>query len=212
MRPIAMLAYDLFSNVYDASFAGLYAEHRRLAATALELRPGAVVLDVPCGTGQSFEALATAVGDTGLVLGVDASAGMLRRAQTRVQRRAWPQIRTLQADAATLDRAALERAAQCALSITHLHIFLGMSVFSDMEAVFERLWDMLAPGGRCAIVDVHTPQLGLQGWLVNKLAGAEIRRRFWEPLERVASQFRRSDLPLRARHGGQIMLAQGIKH
>jgi ubiquinone/menaquinone biosynthesis C-methylase UbiE len=207
-----MSGYDLFSNIYDAALAPLYAEHRRLAIAALELRPGAVVLDVPCGTGQSFDALAAAVGVSGLVLGVDASAGMLRRARVRVARGGWPQVRLLEADAARLDRAALEAAAQRSLSITHLHVFLGMSVFAEMETTFEQLWDLLAPGGRCVIVDVHTPHLGLQGRLVNKLAGAEIRRRFWEPLQLVANEFRRCDLPLRARHGGQIMLAQGVKH
>jgi ubiquinone/menaquinone biosynthesis C-methylase UbiE len=207
-----MSAYDLFANFYDASLEKLYAEQRRRAVAALELRRGAVVLDVPCGTGQSFDELAAAVGEDGLVLGVDASAGMLRRARTRSERRAWPQVRTLQADAAQLDRGMLESAAQRPVEISHLHVFLGMSVFPEMETTFERLWDLLAPGGRCVIVDVHTPHLGLQGWLVNKLAGAEIRRRFWEPLERVASEFRRSDLPLRAQHGGQIMLAQGNKH
>jgi ubiquinone/menaquinone biosynthesis C-methylase UbiE len=209
---IAMSGYDLFSNIYDAALATLYAEHRQLAVAALELRPGAVVLDVPCGTGQSFAALAAAVGDRGLVLGVDASAGMLRRARARSARADLVQVRLLQADAAKLDRVALESAAERALVITHLHVFLGMSVFAEMETTFEQLWDLLAPGGRCVIVDVHTPHLGLQGQLVNKLAGADIRRRFWEPLQLVANEFRRCDLPLRARHGGQIMLAQGVKH
>jgi ubiquinone/menaquinone biosynthesis C-methylase UbiE len=206
-----MSAYDLFANFYDASLEKLYAQQRKLALAALEVRPGAVVLDVPCGTGQSFDGLAAAVGAGGLVLGVDISAGMLRRAQMRIQQRAWQHVHTQQADAAQLDRATLENAAERKLEISRLHVFLGMSVFPEMETTFERLWDLLAPDGRCVIVDVHTPRLGLHGWLVNKLAGAEIRRRFWEPLERVASDFRRSDLPLRAQHGGQIMLAQGIK-
>jgi hypothetical protein len=51
----------------------------------------------------------------------------------------------------------------------------------------------------------------LQGWLVNQLAQADIRRRFWEPLERVAVGFERMDLPYRKQHGGQILLATGVK-
>jgi hypothetical protein len=80
-----------------------------------------------------------------------------------------------------------------------------------MERAFERLWAVLAPGGRCVLVDVHAERLGLQSWLVNQLAQADIRRRFWEPLERVAVGFERMDLPYRKQHGGQILLATGVK-
>ena len=211
MMPGAMGAYDLFSNFYDASLEKLYAEHRQLAVQALAPTPGAVVLDVPCGTGQSFDALASAVGANGLILGIDASAGMLRRAQTRIDKRGLTGVHVHAADAAKLDKAVLAAAAGRTLAINHLHVFLGMSVFPEMQATFERLWALLEPGGRCVLVDVHSAELGLQGWLVNRLAGAEIRRRFWEPLERVAQDFQRTDLPFRKQHGGQIMLAQGTK-
>src|SRR5215510_7572191 len=98
----AMGAYDLFSNFYDASLEKLYAEHRQLAVAALAPAAGSVVLDVPCGTGQSFDALASAVGASGLILGVDASAGMLRRAQARIDQRGLTQVRVHAADAAKL--------------------------------------------------------------------------------------------------------------
>ena len=207
----AVGAYDLFSNFYDASLERLYAEHRRLAVQALRLRPGAVVLDVPCGTGQSFDALSHATGVQGLLLGVDASEGMLRRARQRAAARSLTTVRVVTADAAQLTQADLDAAAGRSVSVSHLHVFLGMSVFSAMESTFQHLWSLLAPGGRCVLVDVHAPRLGLQGWLVNKLARAEIRRRFWEPLELSARDFQRSDLPFRAQHGGQIMLATGKK-
>ena len=54
--------------------------------------------------------------------------------------------------------------------ITHLHVFLGMSVFSEMQATFTHLWELLEPGGRCVLVDVHAERLGVQGWLVNQMA------------------------------------------
>jgi hypothetical protein len=86
-----------------------------------------------------------------------------------------------------------------------------MSVFSDMRATFDNLWKLLAPGGVCVLVDVYSERLGVQGFLVNQIARAEIRRRFWEPLERVAQNFERHDLPYNRQHGGQIMLASGRK-
>lgn len=199
--------YDLFANFYDASLEPLYAEQRVLAAGALELTPSSVVLDVPCGTGQSFAPLARA----GVVLGVDASAGMLGRAAARVTKLQLSNVQLVEARADQLVQAQLTAAVGRELQIDRLHVFLGMTVFEDPEAAFSKLWELLAPGGICVLVDVHAEKLGVQGWLVNQIARAEIRRRFWEPLERVAANFERRDLPFNKQHGGQIMLARGRK-
>ena len=203
-----MAFYDLFANIYDASLERAYAEQRRLAVEALALVPGAVVLDVPCGTGQSFELIGSQLGAEGLLLAGDASAGMLRRAEARAGKLP---IRCFRADAASLDAQQLTAAAGRRVTPTRLHVFLGMTVFSDMQRCFDQLWSLLAPGGVCVLVDVHSEQLGVQGWLVNQIARADIRRRFWEPLERVAQNFERRPLPYNRQHGGQIMLACGRK-
>jgi ubiquinone/menaquinone biosynthesis C-methylase UbiE len=203
--------YDVFANFYDASLEPLYAEHRSLAVEALALAPGSVVLDVPCGTGQSFDLLAQQLGPDGLAIGVDASAGMSRRAAARIAERGFSNVRVIQANAGEISPPQLEAAAGRAVAATHLHVFLGMSVFTDPEATFARLWQLLAPGGICVLVDVYAARLSFQGWMVNQLARAEIRRKFWEPLERVASGFERRPLPYRKQHGGQITLARGTK-
>ena len=66
--------YERFqaSNGYAALAADLVA--------ALSLMPGASVLDVGCGTGAATVAAQKAVGARGLVLGLDVSLAMLRRA------------------------------------------------------------------------------------------------------------------------------------
>ncbi|HKU39475.1 MAG TPA: methyltransferase domain-containing protein [Polyangiales bacterium] len=202
-----MAFYDVFANVYDASLERLYAPHRVLAAEALALEPSAIVLDVPCGTGQSFEVITKQLGPGGLLLGVDASAGMLRRARAR----SVANVCCVEGNAATLTLEQLASAAGRKVVPTRLHVFLGMSVFDDMQATFDNLWRLLAPGGSCVLVDVYTERLGVQGWLVNQIARADIRRKFWQPLEAVAQNFSRRDLPYERQHGGQIMLACGRK-
>lgn len=47
--------------------------------------------------------------------------------------------------------------------------------------------------------------------MVQWLARADLRRRFWEPLERAGVGFTREDLPFDRRHGGQIMMAAADK-
>lgn len=204
--------YDFFSNFYDASLEKVYAPARAIAAESLDLHRDSVVLDVPCGTGQSFQPIASRLGPAGKLHAVDASAGMLARARKRASHTGGaPAIALTLGDASQLSASQLQARADGALAVTHLHVFLGMSVFSDMHATFAALWELLAPGGVCVLVDVHAEQLGLQGRLVNLIARADIRRRFWEPLERVSTAFERRDLPFDSRHGGQIMLARGIK-
>lgn len=201
-----MAWYDFFSAFYDASLERHYREQRVLAAAALDLKPGGVVLDLPCGTGQSFPGLCAGVGATGRVLGVDLSAGMLRQAQGRVARSGLAGVTLVRADAAHLELSALG-----GVRPDRLHIFLGMSVFPDPAATFGQLWSLLAPGGRCVLVDCHAETLSFQGRMVNLLAGADIRRRSWEPLEAVGAAFERRPLPSLPLHGGQLFLATALK-
>lgn len=195
------MGYGLFSRFYDASLEKLYRDARVAAADALQLGGGERVLDAPCGTGQSLDALVAGVGPTGEVVGVDVNAGMLRVCRQRIERAGWANVTVQQADLATYDAAPFDR----------LHVFLGLSVVSDPAAVFAHVWSLLRPGGRCVIVDVFADRVGLQGRLVNWTAGADIRRRSWELLEQVASDFSRRDLPSKWQHGGTLFLAAGTK-
>lgn len=202
-----MAWYDVFAPFYDASVEMHYRSQRALAAEALQLGPTSAVLDVPCGTGQSLPHLA-APGRR--IVGADLSEGMLRQARNRVERAGWDAT-IVHADALTLDRAALDAAVGAPFVPDRLHVFLGMSVFPDLEATFANLWSLLAPGGRCVLVDVHAERLGPNGRLVNWIAGADITRRFWEPLERVGEGFERRALPSSIVHGGTLWLATATK-
>lgn len=203
--------YDWFAKFYDDSLEPLYREQRAAAVTALRARPGQTILDLPCGTGQSLDGLAPAVGPDGRVLAADLSQGMLRRAGERAAKRGYTQVRLLHADAHTIDAAALAAAAGHPVRVDRLHIFLGLTAFPRWEAAFEHLWGLLAPGGRCVVVDVYAARLGLQGRMVNLVARADIRRPVWAPLEHLAHGFERVPLPSRPQHGGQIFLASGDK-
>lgn len=203
--------YDFFSRFYDRSLEPLYREQRRLAAEALALAPGQVVLDLPCGTGQSFDELAPRVGPEGALLGVDRSAGMLGKAAARVHAAGWAHVHLLQRDVHGLDAAAVEQALARPRALDRLHIFLGLSALPEWQRAFEHLWTMLAPGGRCVIVDVHAARPDLQGRMVNLVARADIRRQTWTVLERLACNYSRIELPSQKQHGGQLFLASGDK-
>jgi demethylmenaquinone methyltransferase/2-methoxy-6-polyprenyl-1,4-benzoquinol methylase len=196
-----MLGYDTFSRFYDASVERLYVEARAAAVEALDLSGATCVLDAPTGTGQSLPGLRAAMPAEAALIGLDFSAGMLAKAQAR----SVPGARLVQADVRAVDLAALGRTEP----VDRLHVFLGLSVFPDWEVAFERLWGLLAPGGRCVVVDVHADPPGVQGRMVQWTAGADLRRRTWEPLRRLAEGYEERPLSQRWEHGGRIFLASG---
>jgi SAM-dependent methyltransferase len=89
-------AYGGFSDVDATGASGEYAslldairaqpavrEWKERTFAALEPRPGAVLLDLGCGTGEDVLALARLVAPGGRAIGVDASAAMVAEARRR---------------------------------------------------------------------------------------------------------------------------------
>lgn len=203
--------YDLFASFYDSSLEALYVDARAAATKALRVQPGMRVLDLPCGTGQSFDTLVPAVGDEGTVVGVDLSRGMLRKAERRVEANGWSNVLLEESGVIELDAQRVEELLGRA-HVERVHVFLGMTAFPDPQAAFDNLWSLLAPGGRMVIVDVYAESPTFQGRMVNLVARADIRRRVWEPLEAVGTAFEREELPSKPQHGGTLVLATATKN
>jgi SAM-dependent methyltransferase len=114
----------------------------RAACDALELAPGARVLDIGCGCGQTLLDLAARVGPSGRVTGVDVSEPMLAIARERCAGTA--QIEIALGDAATH--------ALPAASYDALFSRFGVMFFAEPIAAFTHLRRALAPGGKLAFV------------------------------------------------------------
>ena len=166
------------------------------------------MLDLPCGTGQSFKALHEGIRPEGRYVGVDASRGMLSRAKLRG--RGHETAHFLQADARTFSGTDLE-AQGLPPQVDRLHVFLGLTTFADWEQAWGNLWSLLRPGGRFVVVDVFNDRPGLQGRMVEIMAQADLSRRAWSPIEAVAEGFDRQTLSNEAVFGGELWLACGRK-
>ena len=89
--------FDCCLGVRSSRLVRMVEGLRKRAVARLELRPGQTVIDVGCGTGDSFARLVSAVGARGCVVGVDQSGGMLERAARRISAQGWTNVQLLEA-------------------------------------------------------------------------------------------------------------------
>lgn len=116
----------------------------RAAMGVLAPAPGERVIDIGCGCGQTTADLASRVGASGDVLGIDVSGPMLAVARRRQHGRGAAGTRFLEADAQTH---AFERGEADAVFSR-----FGVMFFDDPIAAFRNIRAALRPAGRMAFV------------------------------------------------------------
>jgi ubiquinone/menaquinone biosynthesis C-methylase UbiE len=139
--------YDRVARFYR-TFEPLYLifpPARRRAVAALGLKHGDVVLEIGAGTGRNFPYLVEAVGPSGAVIGVDASAGMLAEARKLIDREGWSNVELIRADATRLQ---LEREVDAVL------FSLSYSALPEPRPALAAAWQRLRPGGRAVVMDL----------------------------------------------------------
>ena len=132
--------YSLFEPVYL-----IFPPARRRAVLALDLKAGDVVLEIGAGTGRNFRYMLEAVGPTGTVIGVDASAGMLAEAEKLIEREGWSNVELLRQDAAQLE---LEHDVDAVL------FSLSYSAMPEPRPALASAWQRLRAGGRVVVMDL----------------------------------------------------------
>jgi SAM-dependent methyltransferase len=112
------------------------------AMDRLRLGPGAAVLDVGCGTGQTLLQLADRVGPDGQVIGVDIAPLLLDVARQRTS--LVPNVRLIEADAQVLTLPVA--------SVDAVYSRFGVMGFAGPVAAFANLRRILGPRGQLAFV------------------------------------------------------------
>jgi len=134
----------------------LFPSARRMAVTALELKPGDTVVELGAGTGRNLPYLVDAVGPEGAVIAVDASAGMLAEARRLIARRGWSNVELIEGDAA---RVKLDREVDAVL------FSLSYSVLPEPEVTLARAWERMRPTARLVVMDAGLPDTRLGRFL-----------------------------------------------
>jgi ubiquinone/menaquinone biosynthesis C-methylase UbiE len=196
----SLAQYARRASRYDRELA-LFEPVREEAIALLDVRPGATVLDVGCGTGLSFSLLHARVGAQGRIVGIEPSPEMLAQARARIAHEGLPGISLVQSSAAT---ARLPGQADAALfHFTH-------DVLQDPEAVAHVLAH-LKPGAHVVASGLQWAPfwlgatnlfvLGASLYSVTCMAGLE------RPWELLAESLR--NVEVRTRGLGGIYVASG---
>ena len=125
----------------------LDAQIRPLGRAAMDraaIASGDRVIDVGCGCGETSIELASRVGASGSVIGIDIATPMLERARERVREAGIANVRFENADA--------ETHALPAEAFDVVFSRFGVMFFSDPTRAFANLLQSLRPGGRLAFV------------------------------------------------------------
>jgi ubiquinone/menaquinone biosynthesis C-methylase UbiE len=141
-------------HLYDA-FVSLFFLGRRLSTFealmyAAGVQPGQHVLDVGCGTGYFARLLARRVGGDGLVVGVDASAEMVRYA-----RQLSAQIRNCQVQLGTAESLSLP---SDQFDVVVSSLFMHHLPSDLQRTALREMWRVLRPGGTLLIAEAQVPR------------------------------------------------------
>jgi ubiquinone/menaquinone biosynthesis C-methylase UbiE len=177
--------YRRLAKIYPL-FNLIFALPRRLRARAVErldLRAGERVVEVGCGTGANFGSILAAIGENGVLYGVDISPDMLAVADRRCSKRGWRNVALVRASA---DAYTLPEQVDAAL------FSLSYSVIPKRQAALRHAWGCLRVGGRLVIMDGKLPQ-GLLGTLLRPIVTAssawsvlgKLDTRPWEDLREL---------------------------
>ncbi len=197
--------YGLGARFYDvlSGERPVYRAGRLRGIAALDLRPGARVLDVGCGTGLNLAPLLDHVGPAGRVVGVEA---MLAQARARVSRRGWVNVDLRAGDANRLTGIVGDAAGFDAAIFSY-----SLSIIDEWQDAFDQALGLLRPGGRIAVVDMAMPTGRWRVWwplarLACVTGGADPYRAPWNRLLAATEQTTHEVIK-----GGHIHIAAGTR-
>ncbi len=184
--------YNHFSEVYDLFSPKAYYHKARLQAVKeLRISKGKTILNVPVGTGQNFEHFQNYLKNSGIIVGVDISLGMLDKAQNKIDQNKWNNIKLLNKDVTNLSCSIVSEA----LEVNDFQGFdailcdLGLSGFPHWRSVIDKLVSMLSLNGRIVIMDWYIEKPSLRGRFVKWVGKGEVNRPILQYLETKVGNF-----------------------
>ena len=172
---------------------GVGQRYRQAVVEALPVSPGAVVLDVGCGTGLCSGLLQEKVGPGGAVVGIEESPEMAEVARERAAAEGWDNVTVVQAPA---EEAEIEVTADAALFCAVHDILQSPDALRNVLARLRPGACVAAGGGKWtapALAAINLPVTILHAPYVRSFSGF---RRPWTRLEQLVEDVHVRELAL----------------
>lgn len=138
---------------------------RNLAVRQADVRPGDIVLDVACGTGDLTQAFARTA--AAKVTGLDFTPAMLDRARVKQQ----SQDPSVASKITYVEGDAMDLASIASASVDVVSIAFGIRNVSDPAKALREFARVLRPGGRLVILEFERPKNPLIRWFNDAYCG-----------------------------------------
>lgn len=139
----AAATYDAASDLFDHPANTFWDRFGRNTINRLDLKPGAVVLDVCCGSGASALPAAEQVGESGHVIGIDLAEKLLNLAGAKAKNKSLNNVEFRLGD--MLDTGFDDSSFDAVVCV------FGIFFVPDISAAIRELWRVVRPGGKLAI-------------------------------------------------------------
>ena len=200
--------YDRFSIVYDwISSKSYYKKPRDFAFEKLNLSNNQLVLNIPCGTGQNFEYYQKFLSNSGKIIGIDLSQGMLEKAKEKIKKNNWNNIQTFKENATKIDSEWIKKEFKAELKFDSIFCDLGLSGFPKWEEVIDNLISLLKTNGKILIMDWYIEKPSFRGNFIKWIGKGEVNRKLYQYLENKVNNFELNN----SFKNGQMFVASGTK-
>lgn len=158
--------YNRLSRFYETmlklgSFGSIGQMYKALAHE-IEPCPGGTIVELGCGPGNVTPYLLPLVGDSGSVIGVDLSDGMIEKAKARAERSGWKNVRYERCDVLEF---------KTEVNADAVVFSLALSTMPECRRCLDKALSILAPGGRLAILDsMPEPERPFANWIIHRKA------------------------------------------
>lgn len=189
----AIRYYDKLSVIYDYISNWYYKKARNYAIEELELKKGQTVLNLPCGTGVNFKYFNEYLNNSGLIIGIDLSSGMLDKAKQKIEKSGWTNIDTELNNATKIDQKWLDVYSNGQINIDAVFCDLGLSGLPEWRNIIDNMISILKPKVRIVILDWYLEKPSLRGDFVKWIGKGEVDRPIWQYLQTKVSDFKVDD-------------------
>lgn len=194
--------YNFTANLYYLIGFREWA-YRKKAVRALELKPGATVVEIGCGTGLNFSLLQREIGPNGKIIGVDLTDAMLAKARYRVHANGWSNVELVHSDAAKYG---------FPNQVDGIISTFALTLVPEFDKVIENGCNALLPGGRWVVADFKMPsnwfaKLAPLLVFITRPFGVTLdlaERHAWESMKKYLKSFSIEEL-----YGGMAYVASG---